>query len=199
MNKTKPESVANCLLGGGVILIPTDTVYGLAVTPDDEDAVSQLFQLKTRPQNVNLPIMVGSKQHLEALNVKLESADLKLLNSDYIPGALTLILGFNNDDRLPWLEGREEIAVRIPNDEYLLQVIETAGALLVTSANKHGNPTATVVKEILADLNGEPDLVIDGGEVEVIPSTIINCRVTPPKIEREGKIPAADLLAFLEK
>lgn len=199
MNRPKPEIVANCLLGGGVALIPTDTVYGLAVTPDDEDAVSQLFQLKTRPQNVNLPIMVGNKEHLEALNVKLEPAALKLLDSEYIPGAVTLVLGFKDDDRLPWLKGREEIAIRIPNDEYLLQVIETAGALLVTSANKHGNPTATIVKEVLADLNGEPDMVIDGGEVEVIPSTIINCRVNPPKIEREGKIPAAELLAFLEK
>lgn len=197
MNNPTTENIVNCLLKGGVVLIPTDTVYGLAVIPNDEDAVSRLFQLKARPQNVNLPIMVASVADLEKLNVKIEPAALKLLHSNYIPGALTLVLGFDNEERVPWLEGREEIAVRIPNDEKLLQVLEKTGPLLVTSANKHGNPTATVATEILTELAGKPDMVVDGGNVEVIPSTIINCRVNPPKIEREGKIPATELFDYL--
>lgn len=199
MKELKPEHIANCLQGGGVVLLPTDTVYGLAVIPNDEDAISELFALKARPQNVNLPIMVASKTDLEKLNLKFEPSSLKLLHSHYMPGALTLVMGFASDERLPWLEGRDEIAIRIPNDKRLLQVLEITGPLLVTSANRHGNPTATAVEEILADLDGEPDLVVDGGKVEIVPSTIINCRTKPPTIEREGKIPGTELFDFLKK
>lgn len=194
---SKIEEIATCLREGGVIVIPTDTVYGLAVKPGDEAAAQRLYDLKSRPPRLNLPIMVASKEDIEKLGVEVNETAAKLLKSPFMPGALTLIMGFKNDDRASWLEGRDEVAIRIPNDEQLLAVLRKTGALLVTSANKSGNPTPTIISEILNELNGKPDLAIDGGTVEVIPSTIINCRTNPPKIEREGKIPAAELFDYL--
>ncbi|MFT4758264.1 MAG: L-threonylcarbamoyladenylate synthase [Paraglaciecola sp.] len=194
---SKIDKIITCLQGGGVVLIPTDTVYGLAVKPGDEVAAQRLYELKSRPPRLNLPIMVASKEDIEKLGIEVNATADKLLKSSFMPGALTLIMGFKNGKRAAWLAGREEVAIRIPNDEQLLAILRKAGPLLVTSANKSGNPTPTVVPQILKELNGKPDLTIDGGTVEVIPSTIINCRTNPPKIEREGKIPAADLFDFL--
>lgn len=195
----KINEIANCLQDGGVIVIPTDTVYGLAVKPGDEAAAQRLYDLKSRPPRMNLPIMVASKEDIEKLGVEVNETAEKLLNSPFMPGALTLIMGFQNGERASWLAGREEVAIRIPNDEQLLAVLRKTGALLVTSANKSGNPTPTIVSEILEELDGSPDLAIDGGTIEVVPSTIINCRTNPPKIEREGKIPSAELFDYLAK
>ena len=97
------------------------------------------------------------------------------------------------------LEGREEVAIRIPNDERLLAVLRATGPLLVTSANASGQDTPKNVGEILEQLNGQPDLAIDGGEIKTIPSTIVNCRLNPPKVEREGVIPTAEIEAILTK
>ena len=178
--------------------MPTDTVYGLAALPTDEAAVDRLFELKMRPRQMHLPIMVANKKDLVALGVQMTDAADKLLQSPYMPGALTIVLGFKDDNRLPWLKGRDEIAIRIPDDARLLAVLEKTGPLLVTSANRHGwGDIPTKVPEILEELDGEPDLVLDEGDVKVVPSTIINCRITPPVIERVGRIAEQELFDFL--
>lgn len=186
------------LNSGGVVLLPTDTVYGLAASPLSKKAVGKIFELKMRPGSVNLPIMVASIDNLNDLGVNLQSGAKRLFNSKYVPGDLTIILGFAPKPLVPWLNGRDECAIRIPNHNNLLKLLKETGPLLVTSANKHGvNPTPNNVNDILKDLNGEPDLVIDGGIVENIPSTIVNCRLNPPIVERTGRISEQELLKII--
>ena len=191
------NEIVECLGNGGVVLIPTDTVYGLAVSPEFDESIDRLFALKRRPRNVNLPIMVASDAELEALGFEVSESARRLLRSPLIPGSLTLALGFSSDYRPAWLAGRDEAAVRIPNDERLLSVLRKTGPLLVTSANAHSAETPDNVADILAQLDGAPDLSIDGGTLRTTASTLVNCRIDPPAIERIGVVPEAEVLKYL--
>ena len=191
------EKIVECLQAGGVVLIPTDTVYGLAVSPNFDKSIDCLFALKRRPRNVNLPIMVASDAELEPLGFEISDAARRLLHSPLVPGSLTLAMGFSSDYRPSWLAGREEAAVRIPNDERLLSVLRKTGPLLVTSANAHSAETPDNVTDILAQLDGAPDLSIDGGTLRTTASTLVNCRVDPPVIERIGVVPESEVLKYL--
>ena len=193
----KTDSIVECLENGGVVLLPTDTVYGLAVSPKFDESIDRLFALKRRPRNVNLPIMVASDEELEPLGFEVSESARRLLRSPLIPGSLTLAMGFNSEYRPDWLAGREEAAVRIPNDERLLSVLRMTGPLLVTSANAHSSETPDNVADILAQLDGAPDLVIDGGTLRTTASTLVNCRVDPPRIERLGVVPESEVLKYL--
>ncbi len=191
------DFIVECLENGGVVLLPTDTVYGLAVSPKFEGAIDRLFALKRRPRNVNLPIMVASEAELEKLGFEISESARRLLRSPLIPGSLTLAMGFSSDYRPAWLAGRDEAAVRIPNDERLLAVLRKTGPLLVTSANAHSAETPDNVADILAQLDGAPDLWIDGGTLRTTASTLVNCRVDPPRIERLGVVPESEVLKYL--
>ena len=193
----KTDFIVECLENGGVVLLPTDTVYGLAVSPEFDEAIDRLFKLKRRPRNVNLPIMVASDAELEGLGFEVSESARRLLRSPLIPGSLTLAMGFSSDYRPAWLAGRDEAAVRIPNDERLLSVLRETGPLLVTSANAHSAETPDNVADILAQLDGAPDLSIDGGTLRTTASTLVNCRVDPPAIERIGVVPESEVLKYL--
>ncbi len=193
------NKIVKCIKNGGVALLPTDTVYGLAACPADEKAVNKIFELKSRPRKVNLPIMVSCVEDLYILGVDINPAAVRLFSSAFVPGDITIILGFKSEPTVDWLKGREECAVRIPNDDKLLKILQKTGPLLVTSANKHKEPiTPDNIDDILLNLNGKPDIVIEGGIVKNIPSTIVNCRVKPPVIERTGRILYDQLFKILK-
>ena len=187
----KINETVNTLKAGGVVLIATDTVYGLAAMPANEQAVEKIYALKSRPRELFLPIMVADIHDLELLGLEINTNARKLFESELVPGAITFVLGFKDASLKPtWLSTREEIATRIPDNQLLLSVLKETGPLLVTSANRHGQPvTQAKVKDILAELNGAPDLIIEDGEGKEAPSTIINCRFDTPVIERYGLIP----------
>jgi len=193
------EEIVACLENGGVVLLPTDTVYGLAVSPNFDQSIDRLFALKRRPRNVNLPIMVASDDELERLGFEISESARRLLRSPLIPGSLTLALGFRSDYRPAWLIGRDEAAIRIPNDNRLLAVLRKTGPLLVTSANAHSADTPDNVRDILAQLDGAPDLAVDGGTLRTTASTLVNCRVDPPIIERFGVVPEPEVLRYLNE
>jgi L-threonylcarbamoyladenylate synthase len=87
-----------------------------------------------------------------------------------------------------WLAGRDEVAVRIPDDDFLVDVVKLTGPLLATSANFHSEDPRESVDKIVSGLKGEPDLIIDGGPRATVPSTLVNCRLVPPVIERVGAV-----------
>ena len=187
----KTNEIVKTLNDGGVVLIATDTVYGLAASPVNEKAVEKIYALKCRPRDMFLPIMVADMKDLELLGLDINANARKLFASDLVPGGITFVLGFKDGAVKPsWLASRDEIATRIPDNALLLAVLRETGPLLVTSANRHGQPvTQARVKDILDELEGSPDLVVEDGEGKEVPSTIINCRQNPPKIERNGIIP----------
>jgi len=195
--REEAERAAACLLTGGVVLLPTDTVYGLAVHQEHDESVTRLFAMKGRPRSVNLPVMISSMDHITALGGVVSRAAELLLQSKYVPGPLTLAVGVSPDDLAPWLRGRDEFAVRMPDDERLLAIIDKTGPLLVTSANLHAEQVRESVPDILSTLVSEPDLVIDDGNRDTVPSTLVNCRSVPPVVERVGAVPAEEIEAIL--
>jgi len=189
------------LKNGGTVLLATDTVYGLAALPTSARAVAKIYDLKQRPRDMFLPVMVACVDDLAALGLDINGNARRLLDSELVPGAVTFVLGFRDEALKPaWLASRDEIAARIPDDALLLAILRATGPLLVTSANRHGRrDTPSSVNGILKDLNGAPDLVIDGGECRDVPSTIINCRHDPPVIERCGLIEEVIIRKIIEK
>ncbi len=192
------SAAREALLDGGVALLPTDTVYGLAVHPRRPDAIDRLFALKDRPRTRNLPIMVATPDELPALGVLVTEAARRLLAA-FSPGPLTVALGIDADRAPSWLAGRDEIGVRVPADPDLRALLSDVGPLLVTSANAHGEPTRQAPEPILAQLVGRPDAVVDGGVRSGVPSTVVNCHLDVPRIEREGAVPAPGIERVLAR
>ena len=188
--------VVDCLYAGGVILLPTDTVLGLAALPMNTAAVAKLYRLKNRPSERRLPVMVASTDQLPILGVDVTPAAKRLLTSRYVPGPLTIALGFAGS-KPSWLSERDEVAVRIPADPLLLSILREAGPMFVTSANCHGNPTPQTTSDAIEQLDGMPDLVIEGHTNDTVPSTLVNCHFDPPTIERIGAISSAEIEMIL--
>lgn len=194
---TDAERVVETLRGGGIVLLPTDTVYGLAVHPvHGAGALPRLFAMKRRPLSRNLPIMVASAGQAEALGADVTGPARRLLAA-FSPGPLTLALRLDQQAAPDWLAGRDEIAVRIPDDLLLLEVLRTVGPLLVTSANLHAQETPESMRQVLDQLDGEPDLALDGGVRATVPSTLVNCNLPNPAVERVGAVPADQIAKVL--
>lgn len=186
-----------CLRGGGVAVLPTDTVYGLAVSPQDDAAIERVYRIKGRPRDRNLPIMVADERDLEMIGVVPSASAMRLLRSNLMPGPLTLALGVDAERAPGWLAGREEVAIRIPDSSFMLAILREVGPLLVTSANVHGLPTQGRVTDIAGQLAEQPDLLVDGGVLDTVPSTLVNCRLDPPIVERVGAVPVSRILELL--
>jgi L-threonylcarbamoyladenylate synthase len=187
------------LCDGGVAVVPTDTVYGLAARPDQADAVRAVYRMKDRPESMHLPVLAASVAQVRALGVAF-TPGAHALAGRWWPGPLTLAFGFRaGADRPAWLDGRDEVAVRIPDHDFLRGLLEQTGVLVVTSANPHGTPTPRTAHDVADALGDAVDLVVDGGELEDVPSTLVNVGSDAPSVEREGAISRAAVEGALQE
>jgi L-threonylcarbamoyladenylate synthase len=194
-----PREIADRLLSGAAIILPTETVYGLAVRAGDAASAQRVFNLKGRPSLLNLPIVIGDVAQLDALGLDFNET-ARALAAKFWPGPLTIVMGFDpNRPRPSWLEGRAEVAIRFPEPRLLRDVALAAGPFLMTSANRHGTGAKHVAREAAESLNGHADVVVDGGTLSPIPSTIINARTMPARVERWGAVTESDLADFFER
>jgi L-threonylcarbamoyladenylate synthase len=176
------------LLRGGVAVVPTDTVYGLAARPVEVAAVRTIYRLKGRPEGMHLPVLAASVDQVRALGVAF-TPGAEALARRWWPGPLTLAFGFEPQfDRPGWLEGRAEVAVRVPAHDFLRAVLKQTGVLVVTSANPHGAPTPRTANDVAGALGSAVELVVDDGELHDVPSTLVNVNGPAPSVEREGAI-----------
>jgi L-threonylcarbamoyladenylate synthase len=190
-------AAAAALRAGEVVVVPTDTVYGLAARPDDAAAVDTIYRAKNRPDGLQLPVLASSLDQVRQLGVAFSDAAATLA-ARWWPGPLTLAFGFSpTAGRPPWLAGRDEVAVRIPQHDFLLALTRLTGVLVVTSANRHGSDTPPSADEAAAQLAPHVGLAIDGGALDSVPSTLVNVHAIPPSVEREGAIAPEDVLAVL--
>jgi L-threonylcarbamoyladenylate synthase len=179
---------AEWLLQGGAAVVPTDTVYGLAARPADVDAVRTIYRLKGRPEGMHLPVLAATVDQVRSLGVAF-TPDAEELAQRWWPGPLTLAFGFGlQPDRPDWLQGRTEVAVRIPAHAFLRAVLRETGVLVVTSANPHGVPTPRTASDVADALGAAVELLVDGGELRDVPSTLVNVNGPTLSIEREGAI-----------
>jgi len=191
------DNIADTLLQGGVALLPTDTVYGLLAAPEHQKAVAKIFALKRRPIEKALPVFVADLAQLVALGAKISKNVKRLLRSKHIPGPLTLVLELEPGKAPRWLGNRAEVAVRFPNDPFLLALLRATGPLLATSANASGLDTPAEIAKILTQLHGVPDITLDGGPRTGTASTLINCRTTPFSVIRKGALLPNELAEIL--
>jgi L-threonylcarbamoyladenylate synthase len=162
---------ARVVARGGLIVIPTDTVYGLACGLEDL-AGEQLFELKQRPLDKPVALLVSSREEAEAFALFDEQASAAAAES--WPGKVTFVLPAAPTAEL--LEGviSETVGLRIPGNQFTLDLLRTIGPLAVTSANLAGAPTPTTVIEIAEQFGDQVDLFIDGGELDGAASKVVS-------------------------
>ena len=177
-----------CLKSGGIIAIPTDTVYGLAADPFNPNAVQRLYTVKGRPDGKPIPLVLSSVADVHRVSQNLPEFFFHLTDR-YWPGGLTIVIEARN--LLPVLTaGGNTVGVRIPDNPLLLQILrDFGGPAAITSANLSGEPPATSPEEIGAELTSRIDMIVDGGKTPgPIPSTVYDISVSPPVIRRPGVI-----------
>jgi L-threonylcarbamoyladenylate synthase len=188
------DDAVRAIRRGGVVAIPTDTVYGLACDPASTAAVSRIYAIKRRPDGLELTLLAASVGDIEA-DVDLSPA-ARILADRYWPGALSIVSTLRSRR---WAIPREgtTLSVRIPDHPIALELLRRTGPLATTSANRHGEPAADTAAGVAAALGSEVDTVIDGGRSAGLASTIIDCTTTTPRVLRDGPISATALLSLL--
>ena len=196
--KTQLEEVAAALREGKVIAFPTDTVYGVGVCYDDEDALKRLKQAKGRPESKPIPTMVADSAQLA--QVAVVTARIQRIIDAFLPGALTLILQKQKHVVDYVTNGKETIGVRMPDDAFVLALIKRVGKpMLVTSANLSGEETGTTFVQVMAQLDGRIDGIVKGTCGCMSASTIVDVSKETAAVLREGPIAAQDILRVWEK
>ena len=185
------------LRDGGVAAFPTDTVYGVGVDPFQPDAVRKLYQIKGRPIDKPIPILVGSVGDVERVAQNLPPTFSRLAEQ-FWPGELTLIVEAKS---LPpeVTAGGDTVGVRMPDHPLALALLRRfGGAIATTSANKSDEPPATSAEEVQTELGALVSIILDGGKTATkIASTVLDLSVSPPQIRRQGGISMDQLAPFL--
>ena len=181
---------AAILRRGGLLGIPTETVYGLGADALNEDAVRRIFEAKGRPQDNPLIIHVPSADWLERYCQNVPAAAYRLAER-FWPGPLTMILPRREIVPLRTTGGLETVGVRCPNHPVTLAIIEAAGVpIAAPSGNTSGRPSPTTAQHMMDDMAGKINGIVDGGPCAVgVESTIIDLTVQPPRLLRPGGLP----------
>lgn len=165
---------------GAVILLPTETVYGLVCRASDSEAIARIYQLKSRDPRKMLAWLAYDWRSLEQYGLEFTRVAERLATR-YCPGPVTLIVR----------RGESTQGFRIPDHPLVLEILRLLGEPLAnTSANLSGHPNALDVASALKELDGKVDLAIDGGAIlpDALASTVVDCTQTPAQILRQGKL-----------
>lgn len=192
------RKTADILLSGGIVAYPTETFYALGVKFDLEESLKRLYDIKQRPQEKALPLIIGDKKLLSSLSSSVNRTAVSLMDR-FWPGPLTLVfpaLG-NLSDYV--ISGAHTVAVRIPGESFALRLAKTAQfPFTATSANVSGRPPAADAETVIGYFNDTIDLIIDGGKTPGgFPSTIVDVTGETVRILREGVIKKENMAACL--
>lgn len=185
---------ARILKDGGLVVFPTETVYGLGANAYDENAVANIFKAKGRPQDNPLIVHISSLDQVNDIAVDVPDEFYKLAER-FMPGPLTVIL--KKSDKIPYVvtAGGDTVGVRMPDNAYTRQLIAKSFPLAAPSANRSKHISPTTAQHVYEDLNGEVDLILDDGACQVgIESTVLDLTVDVPTILRPGAVTADMLL-----
>ena len=187
------------LQGGGVVAVPTDTVYGIAVALDTPGGIERLFRIKRRPPDRGIVLLLNAASQAASIGV-IGPAASALADACW-PGGLTVVVAQRPDVTLPAVltGGRPTIGLRVPDHDAPRALAAAVGPLPTTSANVSGLPEARDAVEILAQLGDEIDLILDAGPARGgLPSTVVDCSRERPLILRDGAVPVARIATILD-
>jgi L-threonylcarbamoyladenylate synthase len=197
-NKQAISKTNSILQAGGVIAIPTDTVYGIACLVNNPSSIQRLYSIKERDLLKAIPVLIGSIAQAKMITQDF-SESAKILAHHFWPGALTLVV--NKHQNLPSiLSTYPTVGVRMPDHNWLRELMEVSGPLAATSANISGEPSLASADEVLDSIGSKIDLLIDGGTCkEGIASTVVDCTVSPVHILRNGSITKESIQNIIEE
>ena len=183
---------------GGLVAFPTDTVYGLGTSAFNALAVQKIYAAKERPDEKTIPILLGDIADLEKVSSNVPRS-ARILALHFWPGPLTIVVP--KEPGIPEAVSRSTtIGVRIPEHPVAERLLRAAGPMAVTSANLSGMQNPLTAREVLDQLHGRIDMIIDGGGSGLsIPSTVVNCMGAAPEILREGPISLQQILEVLNQ
>jgi len=198
LNNPEPNIISKAstiLLNGGLVIYPTDTVYGLGADPFNTEAVRKVYLVKGRGSSP-LPVLIDSIE--SAFKVAYVTPLAERLMEIFWPGPLTIVLKARNEAPKEVLF-KYTIGIRMPNHKVALMLAKSIGGLIVgTSANLHGHPSPRNVNEALAQLNGHVDLALDSGDaIHGVASTVVDATGSELKIIREGVLKAETLKKYI--
>ncbi|GBD30334.1 Threonylcarbamoyl-AMP synthase [bacterium HR32] len=184
-----PRRAVEALRAGEVVVYPTDTVYGLGCDATEPSAVRRVFEVKGRPPDQPVPVLLAEPGEAEAL--AHVSPGARRLMERFWPGPLTLVLPGRGVVADLVTAGTGTVGLRVPDHPVPRALVRACGFPLVgTSANTSGRPAPTTVPQVLSDLDGRVRLVLDGGRLRGRPSTVVDCTGDRPRVLRAGPIPA---------
>ncbi|MBU8894232.1 threonylcarbamoyl-AMP synthase [Corallococcus sp. H22C18031201] len=194
LNPDQLDRAVELLRGGGVIALPTETVYGLAANAEDELAVRRVFAIKGRPATHPLIVHLAGAEHLEAWAREVP-AEARRLAEAFWPGPLTLVLRRTTRATDAVTGGQDTVALRVPGHPVALEVLRRlGGGLAAPSANRFGKVSPTTAEHVRQDLGSDVDLVLDGGPSTVgVESTIVDLSTGAPAILRPGGLATEDV------
>jgi tRNA threonylcarbamoyl adenosine modification protein (Sua5/YciO/YrdC/YwlC family) len=184
---------------GQLVVLPTDTVYGIGADAFSAEAVRSLLAAKGRGREMPPPVLVAEARTVDGLATDVPDWARALI-ADYWPGPLTLVLPAQPS--LMWDLGETQgtVALRMPDDEVALAILREVGPMAVSSANRTGNPASRTVLDAAAQLGAAVTFYLDGGPSRGgLASTIVDCTGAEPVILREGAISAAEILAAVAR
>lgn len=198
LNSSQIAQAVEVLRSGGLLGLPTETVYGLAAIAEDETAVKRIYYVKGRPLDHPVIVHIGTVEELDVWGTEI-SPQTRTLAGTFWPGPLTLVV-----KRKPiagdWLTGGQEtVALRMPAHPIAMEVLrELKTGVAAPSANRFGSVSPTSASHVVSDLkdylDSSRDAVLDGGNCEVgVESTIVNCTLSHPKVLRPGAITQQDI------
>ncbi|MDP3142950.1 MAG: L-threonylcarbamoyladenylate synthase [Candidatus Omnitrophota bacterium] len=190
----EPDRISHCariLHDGGLVAFPTETVYGLAANLNNKKAINKLFEVKKRHHGKPFSVHIAEKEQVEEHAINLKPVAYKLIDK-FWPGPLTIIVPSKDKDT---------VGIRMPRNAIALKLIAEANVPVVApSANLTGNSSPKSADDVLRDLNGLIEVVIDGGKTELgIDSSIVDLTVTPPQILRKGAISDKEIEQVINK
>jgi L-threonylcarbamoyladenylate synthase len=177
---------------GGLVAFPTDTVYGVGSSAFSEAGINALFEAKGRDYNKAIAVLLGTVEQIDQVTSGLTEAARRLA-ARFWPGALTLVVP--RRPNLPEnISPYPTVGLRIPDHAFARELMSKSGPLATTSANLSGGENPLSAQDVLDQLGGRIDLVIDGGQTKGgVPSTVVDCTAAQIKVLREGPIPAKEL------
>lgn len=188
------DQAVKILLAGGIVAIPTETVYGLAGNASNPESIKKIFKAKGRPENHPLIVHISSFDEIY-LWAKVVPEKAKILAKKFWPGPLTMVLAKADSVNYSITGGQETVAIRVPNQKLTLEILKKMGTgVAAPSANRFGHVSPTMPSHVLEELDGLIDGVVDGGQCEVgIESTIVDLTSDTVRLLRPGRISIDEL------
>ena len=190
VDESELNKIKEILDNDGVIIFPTDTVYGIACNCFNEKAIKKVFDIKKRPENKPINVLSNNLDKIKLVSRNINEKEEFLINK-YMPGALTIILDKNEKVSDILTAGLDTIGVRIPKNNISLRILENVSyPLATTSANISGDSAGIKISDFLKEFDGVVDAIIDGGETDLkVASTIVRVESDNKlKIIREGTL-----------